>query len=86
VPVGPFGTPLSVPPDPETMRQIAEASGGQAYQVTDSAKLDQVYRQLGSKVGSRRETREITAAFAGAGLLLLLGAAALTTRWRGLVG
>jgi len=83
---GPFGQPLSVPPDPETMRQIARVSKGRAYAVDDSASLDQIYDALGSRVGSKKEEREVTAAFAGAGLLLLLGAAGLTARWRGGVG
>ena len=79
VPGGPFGAPLSVPPDPETLRQIAAASKGDAFQVGEAGQLNDVYRRLGSQLGTRREEREVTAGFAGAGLLLLLGAAALGT-------
>ena len=86
VPGGPFGAPLSVPPDPETLRQIAAASKGDAFQVGEAGQLNDVYRRLGSQLGTRREDREVTAAFAGAGLLLLLGAAALGTRWRARLG
>jgi Ca-activated chloride channel family protein len=86
VPGGPFGVPLSVPPDPESLRQIARASGGQAYQVADQAELGRIYQRLGSRVGTRKVHREVTASFAGAGLLLLLGAVAGSALWRGRAG
>jgi hypothetical protein len=53
--------------------------------VADQDRLSRVYAHLGSQVGSRRVRREITATFAGAGLLLLLGAVVANTRWRGRV-
>ena len=74
---------LSVPPDPETMRQIADVSGGQAFEVSDGDELSAVYEHLGSQLGTREETREITAGFAAAGLLLLGGAMAASVRWLG---
>ncbi|MFT4036155.1 MAG: VWA domain-containing protein [Patulibacter sp.] len=67
----------TVPPDRETMRQIAEISGGEAFDAPDAKALDAVYEQLGRQVATRKEPREVTAAFAGGALaLLLLGAAA----------
>jgi Ca-activated chloride channel family protein len=80
---GPFGEAISVPPDPETLRQIAKASGGQAFAVDDAAELDRVYERLGSRVGTRPQRREITAGFAGAGFVLLAGALAAWVRRRG---
>jgi Ca-activated chloride channel family protein len=65
---------LRVPPDPEALRQIADASGGQAFQASDGDQLAAVYERLGSQLGTREETREVTAVFAAAGLLLLGGA------------
>lgn len=79
-----FGPPLlSVPPDPETLRQIAEASGGRAYSAQDDQQLSTIYKTLGSQLGTRDVRREVTAAFAIGGLVLLLGAAAASTRWAG---
>lgn len=78
----PDGRLVRVPPDPAALAEIAERSGGQAFQAQDSDQLDAVYRQLGSQVGTRAEQREITAAFAGAGLLLVLAALGTSTRWR----
>jgi Ca-activated chloride channel family protein len=80
---GPYGGFLPVPPDPETMRAIARASGGQAFTAENSDQLGKVYERLGSRIGSRSEKREITAAFAAGGLLFLLAGTGLAARWRG---
>jgi Ca-activated chloride channel homolog len=77
------GIPVPVPPDPETMAEIAEESGGESFDVTESGDLDSVYEHLGSQIATRPEKREITAGFAGAGLVLLLGAGALSLRAAG---
>jgi Ca-activated chloride channel family protein len=74
--------PLAVPPDPQSLREIAHASGGQAFEVSDQDQLKRIYERLGSQVGTRNEKREVTAAFAGAGLLLLLGAVLANVRRR----
>ena len=71
IPGGPFRPDTPVPPDPETLRQIAATSGGRAYEVDDAGQLDRVYETLGSRIGTRKERREISSGFAGAGLLLL---------------
>jgi Ca-activated chloride channel homolog len=72
-----------VPPDPETLRQMAAASGGQAYQAADAQRLSQVYERLGSQLGRKNEPRQISSLFAAAALALLLAGAALTLRWFG---
>jgi Ca-activated chloride channel homolog len=69
-----------VPPDPEALAQIAQASGGESFEVADGDELAAVYERLGSQLGTREETREVTAAFAAAGLLLLGGALAGSVR------
>lgn len=71
---------LPVPPDPETMVEIADASGGESFDVGDSDQLDAVYERLGSQIGTRPEEREISAGFAAGGMALLLAAAALSLR------
>lgn len=79
-----FGPPLlSVPPDPETLQAIADASGGRAFQAQDDAELSSIYEALGSRLGTRDEQREVTAAFAVGGILLLLGAGAASLRTAG---
>jgi hypothetical protein len=42
-----------------------------------------VYRDLGSSLGFVEEEREVTAAFAGTGAVLILAGGALSTLWFG---
>lgn len=76
----PDGALIPVPPDPETMRRIAELSGGRSFAVEDGEDLTGLYRDLGSRVATEKEEREITAAFAAGGALLLIGAAGFGVR------
>lgn len=78
----PWVPPTQVPPDPQTMREIARVSRGQAFSVADAGRLDEIYENLGSRLGTKQEDREVTAGFAGAGLLLLAGAVGLGLRRR----
>ena len=78
----PNGEPLAVPPDPATLREIARRSGGQAFEVAGDDELDAVYEKLGSRIGTRDEQREVSAAFVGGGLVLLLGGVGVGLRWR----
>jgi len=77
------GQVLSVAPDPEALAEVARISGGRAFAAEDSDALDQVYETLGSRIGTKKEKKEISAGFAAAGLLLLGGAAFTSLRWRG---
>lgn len=73
---------IPVPPDPGTLREIASIAGGRAFAVADAGELDAIYEQLGSRVGTREETREVSDAFAAGGLLLLLFGVGTSLRWR----
>jgi Ca-activated chloride channel family protein len=79
----PFGTPLLVAPDPETLRQIAQVSGGKAFTAEDSESLKSIYKTLGSQLGSKKQQKQVTASFAIGGLVLLLGAGLISLRWAG---
>ena len=79
----PFGTPLLVAPDPQTLRQIAKVSGGKAFTAEDSDSLKSIYKTLGSQLGTKTQKKQITATFAIGGLVLLLGAAVSSLRWAG---
>jgi Ca-activated chloride channel family protein len=76
------GQSIAVPPDPATMREIAARSGGEAFEVSDGDVLQQVYKRLGSRIGTRKERREVSSAFAGGALLLLAGGLFGGVRWR----
>jgi Ca-activated chloride channel family protein len=71
----------AVPPDRETLRRLAETSGGRYFEADDQPELNEVYERLGSQVAKRDEPREVTAAFAGAAALLLLGGGGLSFHW-----
>jgi Ca-activated chloride channel family protein len=73
----------SVPPDPQSLAQIARASGGRAYAAADADRLSRVYERLGSQLGRKNAKREVTAGFAGGGLALLLLGAAMSLHWFG---
>jgi Ca-activated chloride channel family protein len=77
------GRVLRVPPDPLALQRIATASGGEAFRAEDADQLGAVYDRLGSQIGTKPEKREMTAAFAGAALLLLGGALASSLRLGG---
>ena len=80
---GPYGFPTSVQPDPETLRAISRVSGGRAFTAEDDSELSSIYKRLGSRLGTKHERREITAAFAAGGLVLLLVAAGVSLRRAG---
>ncbi len=79
----PLQQPVPVPPDPQLMQQIARASGGRAFSAQSADELGSIYRSLGDKLGTVTRRREITAAFAAVGLVMLLGAAAASIRSSG---
>jgi Ca-activated chloride channel homolog len=76
-----FGGFVPVPPDPQTLSAIAQASGGKAFTAQDAGRLSDIYKNLGSKLGTKKRKREATALFAIGGLVLLLGAAATSARF-----
>ena len=77
----PFGAPVPVPPDPQLMSQIAQASHGRTFDAQTADQLASIYRHLGTRLGSTTRKREVTALFAIGGLALLLVAAATSSRW-----
>jgi len=74
---------IRVPPDPETLSQVAEMTGGTFFEAADEEALRSVYDEIGSQVGVDEEQRELTVLFTGAGALLLLLGGALSTLWFG---
>jgi Ca-activated chloride channel family protein len=72
---GGFRRITRVPTNPETLEQVAAASGGTFFQAPDAAALSEVYEELGSRLGTREQDREITDVFAAIALALLLVAA-----------
>ena len=74
---------VRVPPDRRTLRRIAQITNGQYFGAVSDEKLQDVYKRLGSRIGFRQEQREVTAAFAGGALGLMLAGGLLSMMWFG---
>jgi Ca-activated chloride channel homolog len=72
---------IRVPPDPQTLRQVATLTGAEAFDATNLTRLKRVYEDLGSRLGRQKEDREVTVALAAAGGVLALVAAVLSELW-----
>ena len=92
---GPFGGPsgmfpgdsttvIPVPPDPKTLRAIAETTGGEFSEARSADALEKAYARLGSRLGRVAGKSEVTFVFVAlAGVLILaagLASAALGRR------
>ncbi len=75
---GGFRRIIQVPTDPGIMTRIAEISGGEFFTAVDDEGLAQVYEELGSRLGTKEEEREVTDFFAAGSALLLLTGGALS--------
>ena len=76
-------TRIQVPPDTETLKEIARVSKGRFYEAADSAKLEEIYAGLGTRLSSKQVKDEVTVAFAGGALVLLLLGSGLSMAWFG---
>jgi Ca-activated chloride channel family protein len=74
---------VSVAPDRETLRRIADETGGRYFDAPTADDLDAVYESVGSQVAWDTRKREVTVAFAAAGAVLLLAASGLSALWFG---
>ena len=72
---------IRVPPAPATLRMIARTTGGEFFTALDDQRLRKIYEELGSRLGHRKEDREVTDVFAGGSALLLFVGGALSAFW-----
>ena len=81
----PFGFTqhISVPPDKETLREIATITGGRSFEAVSADDAEEIYGKIGTRLTSRPEQREITVAFAGGAFVLLVVGGALSLVWFG---
>ena len=68
------GSTTPVPPDTATLQSIARTTGGRFFTAPTARDLEAVYANLGRGLATKKEKQEVTAAFAGGALALLLGA------------
>jgi Ca-activated chloride channel homolog len=72
------GKAIPVPPDNVTLRDVAETTGARFFAAPSAARLETIYENLGTRFSTRKEKQEVTAAFAGAALVLLLAGGILS--------
>jgi Ca-activated chloride channel family protein len=67
------GGTTPVPPDLAVLQEIARTTHGRFFTAPTAEDLEAVYRNLGRDVALGKEKQQMTAAFAGGGLALMLG-------------
>ena len=70
-----------VAPDVQTLRVIARTTGGSFSEAPSAARLQSVYRELGTRLARDRKRVEVTSAFAAGGAVLLLVGSTLSSLW-----
>jgi Ca-activated chloride channel family protein len=68
--------------DEETLRQVADLTGGEYYAAESAGELHDVFQNLPTSLITRHETTEISFAFAALGALLVALALWLSLRWQ----
>jgi Ca-activated chloride channel family protein len=71
----------AVPVDGETLRSVAQATGGNYFEAGSADELRGAYADIGSSVGYETERQDISARFIGIGLVLAALAAATSMFW-----
>lgn len=72
---------IPVPPDPETLRAIAEMTGGAFSEARDAESLQTAYSDLGSSLGREPGRTEITFILVAIAAMLLVAAGVLSALW-----
>lgn len=78
---GGFEETIPVPPDPATMAEIAETTGGKFFAARDADALEAAYAELGSSLGREPGRAEITAWLLAAAAAALAAALLLSALW-----
>jgi len=75
------GRTVPVPVDEETLAELADTTGGQAYTAATGDELTAVYEDIGSSIGWRTEPRELTPYLAALALVLMTVGGVMSLRW-----
>jgi Ca-activated chloride channel family protein len=74
---------VDVPPDTQTLTQIAETTGAKAFTAPTAEDLKSVYANLQSRIGYTQERQEVTVGLVAAGLILVVAGAGMAAVWFG---
>lgn len=75
------GRAINVPVNGPALRELADATGGKAFEAASGEELGEVYKEIGSSIGHTTERREVASWFVGFGLLLTAAAAVGSLTW-----
>jgi Ca-activated chloride channel family protein len=75
------GRNIPVPVNRDALAQIADATGGRAFEAATAKELRRVYADIGSSIGFRTEEREVTSWVVGLALVFALAAAGGSLLW-----
>lgn len=78
---GGYAEQIQVPAEPQLLQQISRLSGGRFAPSPAAVDPKGVISELGSRVGSRRKTVEVTPALAAGGLVFMLVGGLLSGAW-----
>jgi len=78
-----FTQTIQVPPDRPTLRQIAQTTGGRFFSAPNANHLQQIYKDLGSKVKAKPVKKEVSFVPAAAAIVLMLAAGGFSLLWFG---
>jgi Ca-activated chloride channel family protein len=77
------GETIPVPPDSQAMQQIADISGGQSFNATNTTQLHSVYDSISGEVGHSTEQRPLLVWFLAFALILMTIACIGSLLWTG---
>lgn len=77
---GGYTEQIQVPAQPQSLQQLATGTSGFSMQGTD-VNVKRIYDELGSRVGERKKTVEVTSALAAGGLVFMLAGGLLSGAW-----
>lgn len=77
------GETVPVPPDAASMQQIAELSGGKAFDAASTSELDSVYKSISGLVGHETEQQQLIVWFLAIALVLMTIACVGALYWSG---
>ena len=77
------GNTIAVPSDPDTMAAVAEATSGRFFEADSGDELEEVYEDIGTRVGFETEEREQSGPVLATSTILLVSALGLGLLWNG---
>jgi Ca-activated chloride channel family protein len=72
---------VPVPVDKEALREIADKTGGKAFEAESAEEIASVFEDVGAGIGTRTEPKEVTDSLALAALVVAVIAAAGSLAW-----